>query len=491
MSAPFSFNAVDNAVLDPQFSASTWPNVVHFSSADIYSLDTASSFQIDALGHFHLVQFDSALPPPWNMTLQLPVMENLPQKSRVYFFYCEGLVGSETLTFTVVPGSGDTVNQNPISYTATFPAPVSSSSALFLCVGIKGNYVIKQIGSSSSSSISTAAPPTIQFNLVSNSTPWLSAGTNDYPWGITNDFIPQWDPAYLDIVPGMEGYVTYDNVTNPANPTFLCHHTGIYAISYYLTGQYTHDSGGTSWGVEEGVFAEYDNSPGNFLRVCARLTVSGPGTSGPVDWSDAHTNENISNCTGQIYVHMTANNRYDIRLTVDPPTAGSATFTPYNQDAVYIYFSYITDAPVPAPLAPLAAAAAQPTQLMNLAKQAAPVPMKVSLKSDVKQQIKDAQVKLMPSKPPPAMAQHNPILVGSASALANAVQLSAPSPLTLTDIEKVVKQLLEQRAGADPASAAPAITAAVRAAAAAAAPSSRKRKAESEVEQPSKQPKKS
>lgn len=144
------------------FGRTSWPERIAFDGAnDIYLYSISSNVKIQALDHVHVVNYDLDGASPYSMTLQLPVMESLPGKNRCYFFYVTRCHLNDTLTFAPVALSGNSINGVVGNYTFT----LGGNKALFMCVGINGNYIIQSFGQLTAAPVAYT-PSGISSNLT-------------------------------------------------------------------------------------------------------------------------------------------------------------------------------------------------------------------------------------------------------------------------------------------------------------------------------------
>ena len=261
-----------------QFPTGRWPDQIAYSLRDVYLYSVNPSPQIEALDHVHVVNFDLDVSAPYTMTLTLPVMNRLPSKSRFYFFYVSRCHDGDTLTFSPVSLSGDTVNgiAGPHSFTLT------GDKLLFVCIGVKQNYIIHPIPTTVPVIPPTpvAAPnPTIMYRALPRDgqldTPFaIGAPISDATYNLLRycsyAFNPVPDP--LMHIPGMDGYITYAKpLPGYARAGFVVNHPGIYRVTYTTSGIY--------WIPNAG--GPLINKEGNGLLA---IFPAGGGDS-PTDWA--------------------------------------------------------------------------------------------------------------------------------------------------------------------------------------------------------------
>jgi len=238
------------------FPTGRWPDQIAFNkhlSTYLWSLGT--SVNITALDHIHVVNYDQDGAEPYTMTLNLPVMQNLPAGSRIYFFYVSRAHAGDFLTFAPVPLSGDSVNGIVGNYTFT----LTGSKALFICVGISNNYIIHPFtGLGSSSAVTTRSG--IQSNMIQFVSPTPQAAFwTDTPAGVSSMFYPNATAmdafeAFGDV--DISSYLT-PNVLVPTKTIygFQVNEAGWYHINLALTAavQFDSASGQNVW-ADLGVF---------------------------------------------------------------------------------------------------------------------------------------------------------------------------------------------------------------------------------------------
>ena len=223
-----------------QFPTGRWPDQIAYSHRNVYLYSVNPSPQIEALSHVHVFNYDLDVSAPYSMTVNLPVMNNLPSKARFYFFYVSRCHNGDTLSFSPVSLSGDTINgiAGPSSFTLT------GTKILFVCVGVSQNYIIHPIPATIPSSVSSYANPTVMFRAVNHdgamdptfqfTSPvedagYVTARYTSYTWN------PTPDPDMY--IAGMDGYISYQKpIASLGVAGFVCNHPGIYRITYSTSG---------------------------------------------------------------------------------------------------------------------------------------------------------------------------------------------------------------------------------------------------------------
>lgn len=226
---------------------STWPaGIVYNPNEDKYTYSVKSTWLVQPLDHFHVVDIDLTASPPYTMTLQLPIMNTIPFNSRIYFFYVSRSNNTDVLTFIPTSGSGNTVNGNAVSFSFT----MTGAKKLFLCIGTASNYVIHEVGGAGAGP-SAAARPLLMFRALQNPGGSTSGFTLPSPYsgglsstGASNStcftssgYSSTPDP--LVYIPGMDGYVTYSAaIPNISKPGFRVNNSGVYRVTYSCGGLY-------------------------------------------------------------------------------------------------------------------------------------------------------------------------------------------------------------------------------------------------------------
>jgi len=259
MSTPVIPHGIGVRDASVQFPTGRWPDQISYSARDVYLYSVNPSPQIQALDHVHVVNYDLDVSAPYTMNLQLPVMNNLPSKARFYFFYVSRCHNGDTLTFSPVSLSGDTVNgvAGPHSFTLT------GTKVLFVCVGVKQNYIIHPINNTIAPAVPVNSIPTVNFN-TGIVTPVFGTSPSDIYAGSADVFPgPSMFSAEQDIITGMEGYLV-PNVPVPTQPYegFQCTQSGIYFVqpSLKVSFDYTVGVSGVCLGFYQACFNEFDAS---------------------------------------------------------------------------------------------------------------------------------------------------------------------------------------------------------------------------------------
>lgn len=223
---------IENSTI--QLPTGRWPDQISYSAQDIYRYSVNPNPKIKALNHVHVINFDLDPDAPYTMSVQLPVMNKLPGKSRFYFFYVSNCHVGDVLGFTPTLLSGDTVN----NLAGTFNFVLDGTKTLFICVGVKQNYIIHTFGRSNQSG---SLPP---LNLFRGSAPDIpsTATTFALPTDFANTInytVDTWfGPDSADHIPGMDGYIVpvASAALHPV-PGFRVVTPGIYRISYCGNGR--------------------------------------------------------------------------------------------------------------------------------------------------------------------------------------------------------------------------------------------------------------
>ena len=224
-----------------------WPDELSFDfNNNIIRLSAANNVNIDPFAHVQIVDYDlDPLMGPYTMTLNLPIMSRLPNNGRLFLFYVNECQNLDVLTFTVVTGSGDTVNGNLVSFSFN----LTGVKTLFFCVAINGNYIIHQFGGGSASPAVPVPSPLIMYRGVTYNGP-LTYTPNPFPNPIqswpgglvaisSNQWTPTFDPTIH--ISGMDGYITPAVGTVPVVGLkgFLVNVSGLYRVTYAVNGLYS------------------------------------------------------------------------------------------------------------------------------------------------------------------------------------------------------------------------------------------------------------
>lgn len=205
----------------------SWPaGLRRNNSESTYKTSQGNTYQIAALDHIHVVQFDDGITTA--MTLTLPVIANLPLASRIYFFYVSQSTSGYTLQFVPVTGSGNTVNGNALGVTLT----LSGSPQLFIVLAFEQNYLVQPFSLHAGNA--AAYPSGVQSEMLYFVSP--SPKTTFYPdapTGILSFFYPNAN-AMTDLSPfGSTDISTYltPNVALPLA-------TNVYGFQVNVAGWY-------------------------------------------------------------------------------------------------------------------------------------------------------------------------------------------------------------------------------------------------------------
>lgn len=217
---------------------STWPAGIRYNpNEDKYTFSVANNWKISPQDHLHVVDIDGPADlGPYELTLQLPILNQLPFSSRMYFFYVSNSQNLDVLTFIPTPLSGDTVNGSPFFHSFT----MDGAKKLFIALAVNGNYIIHEFGGASGSATGGANPlnlfralpfPTPQ-SLTQLGFPFLYPSTRAYTSYLWNT-IPDAD----DYVTGMDGFIVPNPLVDFYNcPGFDITQSGIYRVTYCANG---------------------------------------------------------------------------------------------------------------------------------------------------------------------------------------------------------------------------------------------------------------
>lgn len=223
---------------------SSWPAGINHSPAfSRYVYSIKPEWNINPLDHVHVIDIDEPQDPdPLEMKLTLPILQNLPLSSRIYFFYVTQANAGDLITFQPVLLSGNTVNQNAISY--TFVA--TGNRELIIAIGVNNNYILHTFGQNNAPPPPpppfSGGNPAVLFNYTSQASvqtnsiiyPISYAGSFGTPTGLTRSHVPSGTASGPEIVikSGMEGFFT-PNVSIPTTVVtgFRCNQAGWYRIT--------------------------------------------------------------------------------------------------------------------------------------------------------------------------------------------------------------------------------------------------------------------
>lgn len=332
-----------------------WPQGIKHSDAANYDIANGAFYQISPLDHAHVVHFDPIGFPNASITLQLPVLTNLPFGTRIYAFYIDNTGGGESVVFIPTAGSLDTVNGNPVSYTFTFPVGGGSTHLLF-CIAFRGNYIIRSFNQLGGSAV-PGTVPTIQF-VGDGSAPIFDTGAYvpgaNYPdIGSLNSVFGKYTAVPTEIVPGMTGYFTYAPSSSwHTQPGFLCTHTGTYCFTIDWVIQVVTGNAATAAQSLGAYFAKTSefNGTGTFVADHGISVASGPLFYQPSAYPPGDTVQFWCTYSTRIFITATAGNYYLPNFCVD--TAANETYSVTSIYQPKLTIQYWADAtpPVPAPL---------------------------------------------------------------------------------------------------------------------------------------------
>lgn len=268
---------------------STWPaGVIYNPNEDKYTYSIKTTWLVQPLDHFHVVDIDLTASPPYTLTLQLPILFALPLSSRIYFFYVSRANTGDFLSFIPTSGSGNTVNGNAVSSTFT----LSGGRELFMCIGTNSNsYVIHRVGGGSSFSPYSTIP-TVRANYDLAVLPLTSSVAfpmNASPYTAKAVYADLNAVTSMQVlINGMSGYIV-PNVLIPTTTAYgyRCTKDGNYLHEYALIASASFVAGvsGTNYGALQCCLAEF-NAAGTktaditvFNGAMPFKAVANPGTS--------------------------------------------------------------------------------------------------------------------------------------------------------------------------------------------------------------------
>lgn len=449
-----------------------FPHSIGHTPKAVYRWTDGVDFNIAPLDLGHVVRFDVPLggPPSPSITLTLPIMSALPKQSRGYFFYVEDIKTDSTLTFVPVLGSGDTINNDPFSAVFNWPvSPNASNSALLLCVGFKGNYIIREFFGRTSGEI-----PTEIYGVEAALTALPQA---DAPTGSIDVYPTFIDPPY-SVVPDITPNFSYTPAM-PGNglPGFLCNVSGFYSFTTNIVCFIKQVAiAREPYGAYFGNILEFDPL-GTFLLTQDRVSPSAGGVRPQplppnYDYHALHSSQSFVPCV--------AGNYYAFSITLDNPdgTPASVTATLFTSNQNKVTIQYWGPLLTPRPLARSISAGIS-AFYETAAGSEVPPPPKAPLfyMSD-----KDAasQVRALQSGQLEQRRMESKIKKTSASSSS-----ASSNNVSLGDLESIVRRMMQQQQQwATAASAASSVPSAASLAAQQQAVN-RKRAAEVEVEGPS------
>lgn len=209
----------DNIDKVPHNLTVPWPaGVAHNPSTDLFLYSVGSDFTIDPYSHIFVINYDTVYSAPRDININLPIIDNLQHGSKIYLFYVEDSHLGDTLTFSVVTGSGNTVNGSPTSWFDT----QDGGRALYIACGFGSSWLIKSFGNPTNLNAPSPIP------MVQYLGPQFTRSDSNSQF--QNWFIGPSGTNMLVWVPGMEWYIEPGGVAGPER-TFICHKSGLYCIS--------------------------------------------------------------------------------------------------------------------------------------------------------------------------------------------------------------------------------------------------------------------
>lgn len=405
--------------------STSWPGSFGYDpNSDLFRYSVQSSWKINVFSHLFIVNYDVGLAPR-SMEISLPILDNLPSRSRLYFVYVENSDIGDTLNFSVVPGSGNVVNQDPVSKSFD----LSSSPVLFIVGGFHNNWIIFPFAKTASSSSIQSDLPLQKWDYTL--TPITNTAWYDfYPWAFYSFF--QYDTSLLtgnNIFPG--GLMTYVLLPD----TYLISEGTLYAFTPSQSGYYSININGqmtfqynmvddTVTVVQGKILECYD---GNAARSVAQF---------PVDcfiWEGGGDRQTAAVST-EVKLYMQTGMYYVVAI-LWYHTSESSTPTIYsdNQNLTQqgIYFQQLKTTNDPG----------APVSLSLLAKAASSSTPRVfsSVVATDKKSIQDLQLKNKALLPTPSLATGGGV-VGE-GVIAGVVP---PISFSLADVELIVEKALNQ-----------------------------------------------
>jgi len=411
-----------------QFPTGRWPDQISFDQAlDTYKWSLGGVKQIQALDHIHVINYDQDGADPYIFELILPVMENLPAGGRMYFFYVSRCHNLDVLKFSTVALSGNTVNSILGSYSFT----LTGEKTLFVCVGIKGNYIIHPINLN----ISPIIPPTtstflrgVFFDKTTTGDP-VSAAAAPFGYAGYHSF-PSTDtyPAIGAAIGNTDMLTAFTpNVAVSGFRGFRCTVPGFWSINFHNENTITFTGGiGNPQSLGSRIFIL--DSTGTTVKYYYIGNMVQIGTSlGEVD-STAVADE--------VKCPLEEN---DIVLFSSAFVGGGGTFVSGTWDLTRISFIWLGDYPVVAPPALLMATASD----LSLAKNSV-VPNEIVMGSseDTPQKRKELHRKLLDDQKQETQKRMDRQISFVNQQLDQQQQPSQAPSFTLADVENIVRKVM-------------------------------------------------
>jgi hypothetical protein len=219
---------------------SQWPAGVKYNpSTSRYLYSTNSTWNISALDHIHVVAIDTPQVGnvPKVMTLTLPILQNLPLGSRIYFFYVSQATANDQLVFVPVTGSGDTMNGNALGFTFV----LSGEPELIIALGVNQNYILQAFGKNNNHG--NSGIPTVKYAYDGSILPIVLASSPSGEFASSSDLIAgnASTGTEIEVIDGMAGYITPEvAVPTRSFQGYLCNKSGIYLVqpSLYASCNY-------------------------------------------------------------------------------------------------------------------------------------------------------------------------------------------------------------------------------------------------------------
>lgn len=427
---------------------STWPAGIRYNpNEDKYTFSVANNWKISPQDHLHVVDIDGPLGlGPYELTLQLPILNQLPFSSRMYFFYVSNSQDLDLLTFIPTPLSGDTVNGSPFFHSFT----MSGNTKLLIALAVNGNYIIHEFGYTPPVPI----PPTpystplvchravlptpsgaityTKGTFPSPADAWPASGFTSFYW--TSD---AWNPVPDPLIynTGMDGYITYAKpVPGQTLPGFVVQKTGLYRVTYEIS-HLTFQTG-------------IVNIQGNTAMGACVINVTAAGAY--VDHFFFATNmaqgvlntQAILTGNGSKIMHLVAGTSVCGGVNIPSTWTGSPTNVSAPSDYSSYIFELIRDDSAPAPL--MALRSLDSAASSSSSSVVVESPMHSQLPSSKVVQLQKQNIADKASAASSLASKQARQLQNSALNLASDIPPSTPS-FTLADIEKIVGQALAKQ----------------------------------------------
>lgn len=422
---------------------SCWPAGIQYNAnEDKYTYSVNASWKITPKSHLHVLDIDGAIGAgPYTLTIQLPIISQLPFSSRMYYFYLSNSQDQDVLRFIPTTGSGDVINGDPFNFDFT----LDGRKKLFIALAVHGSYIIHEFGYSPPAPVppvtysvplvchrAVLPTPTGAITYTKGTFPspadaWPASGFTAFYW--TSDaFNPVPDVNVYN--PGMDGYLTYAKpVPGQTLPGFVVNKTGLYRVTYeikHLTFQ-------------TGIV----NIQGNSAMGGCVVNVSSTGTyvdhfffATSMAQGILNTQAVLVGCGSQV-MHLNAGTSVCGGVNIPSSWTGAPTNVAAPSDYSCYVFELLRDDSLP-PVAPLAFAEVAGLRSVN-AGAVIESPMHAPLATSV---IVSSQLKQAKDQLANSIAQQR-----QQQSVSSMSSFTPPAPsISLADIERIVQQALKAQA---------------------------------------------